>query len=234
MKVFSIVFAGLITSTLVLAGGNGGGYNGPDLNPVSIPVSLERGISLTAVGDAIRVCTVTGDKESGLQSIAQKFAAQLGATVKVDSNAYAVSSIVKDRVNFNESSIGLLTPGNDFPDRQMAVGNLLSNGEDQWSVFGVTLMWGSDSYLQTPSGTVFPYVIFDQKISEGTYDDFGNLQKETVLLGGLKIVAAVPEGQSLASLPLINTRSNVASKFTINGEEYIQCLQAELQKRAAL
>ncbi len=234
MKVFSIVFAGLITSTLVLAGGNGGGYNGPDLQPVSIPVSLERGISLTAVGDAIKVCAVTGDEKSGLQSLAQKIAAQMGGKVKVDSDkAYYYVYRDKGRINFSHTSVGVMLPGDEWVKQQMGVAAHPSNESRPWSVFDVNLQWGQYVGLRTPSGAEFPYIAYEQVLNEGTYDDFGTLQQETVILGGLKVVAAVPEGQSLAQMPLINVSTQAASKFTVNAEEYIQCLQSELQKRAA-
>jgi len=52
--------------------------NGPNLSPTSIPVQLDRGISVEQIGDAMNVCLLNGDSTRGLKSVAQELVEQMG------------------------------------------------------------------------------------------------------------------------------------------------------------
>ena len=53
--------------------GDGGGINGPSMNPVSIPVAIDHGLSKTEINKAVNYCGVTGDPAHGVRSLAIRF-----------------------------------------------------------------------------------------------------------------------------------------------------------------
>jgi hypothetical protein len=233
MKTFLMILgAAALTSVSVFAGENGSGYNGPDLHPVSIPVRLDRGISLASVREALKVCVASGNETIGLQSLLQNLAAQMGAAFENQSAFLKVNLYVENKVSFYPAGGRIQLPGVALP-QQLTAGSSFSQTNQPSSL--TISIYGSANTLDlgTSGDVIFPYISYDEILSEGTYDDFGNLNEESKILGGIQVKAGITSGQSLARVPVINQRTHVATKFTLNAEELMQCLQSELQKRAS-
>lgn len=238
----SIGFASALATMATTAMAREGGYNGPDLNPVSIPVQLDRGISYAAITDAMAVCMLKGDATEGLQSVAQKLATQMGAEVMLDSWTLISPDFQRDHMvgiiqfgtflRFTDVLVGHV-------DGQFDVNQMVAPAETPGTMphSKLTFSFGSGphsglSLTSSDNGVTFPMITYDKVLNDGTFDDFGNLIQSTKLVSGLKIQASVPAGVPITQIPLINSQTQAPSKFTVNGAEYIQCLQAELQKRA--
>ena len=240
----STLLASALAAMATTAVAGEGGYNGPDLNPISIPVQLDRGISFAAITDVMAVCMVKGDAAEGLQSVAQKLATQMGAQALVDSTGLTLSpNFQTDHlVGITQFAVAFRYPGNgsDYqeddhisinqvvtpPSAPLSLGSQFDLFVNSGPHIGLT--------LNTPynKDVVFPLITYDKVLNDGTFDDFGNLIQGSKLVSGLKIQASVPAGVLLSQIPLINSQTQAPSKFTVNGAEYVQCLQAELQKRS--
>jgi hypothetical protein len=89
-KGISMTFGNLSLVVLALlpvsafAGGDGSGFSGPTLNPVSIPVQSENGIKLDTVIHAMQTCYINGDPERGISSFADRMALRFGMKPQKD------------------------------------------------------------------------------------------------------------------------------------------------------
>jgi hypothetical protein len=223
----SIASSGLLATASALAG-NGSGYNGPDLNPVSIPVQLDRGISTAAIKTAVTACLVTGDPAQGLESmIHQLVIGQMG------NKAVTLNPLNPVYIFLNTGNVKSVYT---FVDVTQADGVTLGQSGislNVWAGNSVMSLTINNTSLETPrENGLFPYISYDKMLSDGSYDDYGRLIEGSQIVSGLTIHAAATSGGSLAQIPLINTATFGPTRFTVNGEEYIQCLQSELQKHA--
>lgn len=199
---------------------NGSGYNGPDLSPLSVPVNLERGISLQAIKDSLNTCTVAG-RAGEMKSLLQNFALQLGnlniygkpsGSIAVKQNNVYLYAYGNFRASNSDTNWDLSLETNDRETR------IMTNDEN-----------GKFTEFKLEEGVLFPTLHFDKILDEGRYDDFGNLVLSTRIVSQLRINYKISEGQSLSKLKLLNYDTSQPALFTINAEEYIQCLNLELQ-----
>jgi hypothetical protein len=245
---FLAISAGLVLVTTSFALANGTGYNGPDLNPVSIPVELDRGISFDQIQSAVKVCLVTGDTSIGLKSNSQDLAAQMGmaygscssftleqAFALVPSPNPSPSMVQND--NAIQISAGVENTWTATPHPEATPYFSLTQGGDADQNYelqvqlGIYSAAGPLTNLST-TGHAFPFVTYSNIIQSPGYDAFGNPIVGTTIVSGLAIQTDASFQTQGAAMPLINTATQQLTQFTVNAQEYVQCLQSELQIQA--
>lgn len=238
------------------AEGNGGGYQGPDLNGISIPVRLDRGITLENAQNAVFTCMISGDRASGRVALLARFVRQVYGGDRIDhisGQQSAVESVPWEPGMPNE----LLAKGyasyytDGLPGGQRGV-LTVQNREVGFPEFGeigkdvvsrvLSLYFQRPDALTASSGVRaqtqydFPRLVFDQIVPDVGYDEWGAITYRASLL---KNIAIRTGGPLSANTPLVVYRdwgtpkqTVTRLKVTINTQEYVECLQTELQKRA--
>jgi hypothetical protein len=219
MKKLLFCMIALAGCASISAFANGSGYNGPDLHPVSIPVALDRGISIPEIENAITACLIVGDSGRGLRSTMEEFADQLGSPFD--------PSMTKNNTTWTAdgNSLSLVTPLPVKSSDYLRGGYVYQTNEH---VLQVQLNIKASSTLLV-TGEFFPYVTYGKVLDDGGYDAFGNPDISKRIVSQLAIQVPNSFQDHGQAMPLVNYYTKQTSAFTVNAQEYVQCLQAELQ-----
>lgn len=253
--------------------GNGSGFNGPSLHPISVPVRVDRLITAGEVANGIHVCFTTGAPSRGVISVMQRLYAQIypgsdslprpvfsGAPYlflpgcsPMGMSAFSSASIdelvqecSREKMTngyFTEYYAGVTVPGNarggrvpprSAQDKREFID--ASNGAslNQWSLM-FTLdrspVVAGEYHFFSPKAIRLetrgmPFVAFQRIVDTSTYNQWGQAVTKGAALDGLSIIL------SPGSERKVRFKNEVTGQpvdLTVNTEEYVQCLQNELQ-----
>ncbi len=209
------------------ASGNGGGYNGPSLSSQSIPIALDRGITVENAGEAIRICLLDGDSQAGLKSVTDRLIQVLDRTPSQPPFKRArwrkpQLSSTRD-IEVLGSAFWSVTQNNKVD------GWISAGTSGYFAISGSRFGLADDEYLTFKVNEGFPQIRYDSIQIDRAYDDFGRPAEVAHILKGVSIVLPSDYG---TKVPLFNVWTGKRTSLTVNEVEYVQCLQSQIQRLA--
>lgn len=248
-KVTSVALV-LVASGHSVWAANGSGYNGPTFNTISIPETLERGITMNQLSAAVETCLSTGDRKRGVVSLSERILQQLGGELPVYSSFGRDTfrlEVEKEAENFLASGNGAYTlpAKNAFAcefqnglaqDCSVQMSSFFYGRTENLglvSEFVVSINRPGDSTLELVTHDLFvaPVLRYDQMTLDATYDDLGREAQGKVMKGIQIIVPSDLDTRGTAAV-LYNRDTGKATKVTVNFKEYVECLKGEIQAQA--
>ncbi len=209
--------------------GNGGAYNGPDLSGQSIPISLDRAITLADLNRSYEVCWTSAMKDIWSQVNKQTFPSEkqpftqvhVAINSKLATKTWAQGTNEYPAVGANGLSL----------DESGAGGLYVSMIRDNLPPSGYTAVG-----LRLPNSKVFPVLQFKFKnyrpadaiaYPSNYLDRFGRVILERVEL--TKVTLKVPDHFSITQ-PLENKSNGAPTTVTINIPKLTECLRTEISR----
>jgi len=222
-KIYVLILAAFLTSVVVFAG-NGEGYNGPDLSGDSIPVALDRSITLAQVTRAYETCM-----NRRVEHLAEQVCRTQENEVSVEVSFYAPNNLLIPRLSASAKPLGSLEKCFRF---------YTSSGTDYLSFTSYSSSDNKSYQLsyecergEYPSVNYnLPYFIFDSTVIEvGGIDDFGDVNKSAITYKGLKL--NIPKQECIRpDVKLYNLQTYQETSFIFNIEAYKECLLHEISQ----
>lgn len=211
MNIKMFLLFGLFSTGTVWA--NGGGYNGPDLAGISVPVTVDRALSKADLIRALTQCNLEAAIDIGQQlfhTLPTRQKVWESAT-RVDGGSYFFLYELyfgDQRARFDFSSDQIVMT---FFREPTSAGETvrLESGETSPEVL-----------------IPFPVFIYDAEIPDSAYDELGRPVVSRVILKDLKLLYPSNYG---ANLKLINGETKHATSFLFNEEKIVDCYLANLQ-----
>ncbi len=212
-----------LASAAFAQGGDGGHFNGPTLAPISIPVSVERGISVRVAEAALSRCIIGDREKAGLMgSLAKKL---IRASNVQNLKFYGMPEIDESagKIGFLESTSSISA----------------SFRNDQWTRNGLEL-FGNGLFIISEYNNMFttelqadsflPRIEFDSLDKDFAYDELGNFAIQQSYLKGARLVLPPNWNQPVT---FINKATHHASALTLDLSDTVECIRAEISKSAA-
>lgn len=241
MKTFTKISLASLFLTSVSAFANGAGYNGPDLHPISIPVQLDRGISVAEIGQAIQICLATGDAARGLQSVMEKAQRQVDPSSSISPDGWSKPEFQayewKDE-NHQRPNVRIIegtarfhvTNAKDAYAESGYAETIFRPGDEHSSLNFVVATDSGVQVFLTTAADEFPYVSYSAILQDGGYDELGRHQDGKTIVNGLSIVVPADFQANGSAVPTYNPSTQQKTAVTLNSKEYVQCLVSQIQK----
>jgi hypothetical protein len=202
---------------------------------MAIPVAMERGVKLEQVKKAVSTCLSSGDKQRGLVPVMERLfqqmwnpnedkLQQIGIPVEFANDGRNVD---QKQIHFMEASGHGLRVG--------ALDQLkLSDTYPLQSFLNISIdISGSKLYsARLTSDNIFPYVKWTKIVSQPTYDSLGSVIFDDMIAQGVTITVPANYGRGGEVLQFTNIDTKQKTSVRLNVREYVECLQAEIQRNA--
>lgn len=230
------------------ARGGGGAYNGPSTSGVSIPTHSDREPTLASLDQAIRKCTravETSLLTQALHGNLDKEPTPISGPVSTDfsmlrtetetfpsiqvqdslwMNAAGQKGYAWTKMKINQSA-GMNSNKFDFKASQADIEICKSRTpttERSGSIFEAQV--GENCFR---TSLPFPMIVFDDTITENSYDEFKNLALETVLLKNLRVIN--PErgdwnDPTVKPGEIVNGGTHLKTSLKIDFDEFKNCI----------
>lgn len=214
------------------AGGDGGGYNGPNEIFSVIPSEPDLGVSLVSLQDAHRACFFEGDPAKGLVSVTQRLADVFffGGFRPVDlSRDFFEMGLFRRDLGW-DSPRGYLAPRGDLLVDQSLLSAGIRAGQFQIQVFPPDArQYGAPPTIRLESQ--FPVVNYETIERVERVGGTGS-SEELHVLQGLAIQTGIEFDAHGHAIPARREgyQQQTVPHFTVNAREYTECLMAEIQK----
>ncbi len=239
--------------------GNGAGYNGPDRSGVSIPIELERGITIRNAQKAQLICLLTGDANAGRISLLQQLAKQIyGSRIVRYEYRY------QQRVKAFSNMVSVVPNQADLEGHYLLEVFLTGESKPKWIEYRdlghgnpvVELGYNSEMgvHIQHPtavspegraisvrlssarsgSGYEIPSIRYHRVVQDVRYDQWGVAQQDPLdaLIGEFLVLSSAFPVKFPEAGPIYNGQSGRLLPIKMNEAEYAECLSEEIQKRA--
>lgn len=209
--------AGVALISQVAFAGNGGAYNGPDLSGSSIPVSVDREVTIDDVTRATYKCA---------KQLAQDLGQQFGQSVDVRS--------FRDFVDFKNYLLGshfISVKENNSSwwhdsTKLELTADLIRHGDSPGFDLN-TKLTVDDGKRQATLNQLIPHFDWNLVEEDSVYDELGNVISARYILKDLRL--ALPKDMGTA-VPMINSKSKHPSRITINMDKIATCLLSHIQQ----
>lgn len=237
----TLVMAALAVTTSAFAG-NGGGYSGPDLSGVSIPLKVDRAVKYEVFSKAFETCLASGDKSRGITPLLHKVARQIFGAKLTGLSVVANSQLYHEQSSHTLVGVGEVT----FSRGEDTVAWITNsfyldgaNGDQQRKPIAMGLNFNhpaKDSTLidARSADTVLPYLTYDEVVMDKAYDDWGVYSEGEKLYRGFRLVIPGTLIENVGFVTTSRSTDGVSAgrslPISLNVREYAQCLQSELQR----
>ncbi|MCM2279534.1 MAG: hypothetical protein NDJ89_15770 [Oligoflexia bacterium] len=201
------------------AGGDGGAFNGPSLAGTSIPVELERGITLDGAEWAVRVCSVLGDSSRGLIPLMSRIHEQALGRPPFKDDSKSGEAVIAGGTQTVWFTGDLRSSKS-----RVSIKLFSSNTSTEISYND------HNSSLEIELRSVpLPTISFERIEQDSGFDDWGREVNGQKILQGVHIRLPKEYG---SAVPVYNQKTGKKTKLTLNHVEYAECLSNELQRNA--
>ncbi len=237
MKYLRITSLTLFWTVFAYGGNEGSGYNGPITGGDSIPIHLDRAVSVERIGKAYDTCTLAMASDLAMQitklppkEFAKRYerrdGCQQGAwTLRDEEKSFSAIYHSYCMPNFLSPSdkriLVALQPYNRF----VRTGGALLNGR-----FESSLIYFGDQEANFSTGDIdsyLPLAVFENTLKDAEYDELGNLVMSTVIAAGLRFEVP-PSYQD--EIVLYNRDTGHKTSLKLDVRSYFGCLYDEIQK----
>ena len=236
--------AAAVSPSLYAAPGDGHGFNGPTLSPISIPVQVDRLLTVPEARSAVVFCAA--GEAPGFKSLQQRVSEAL-----YGANPPYLELYIDPRQGVIPGDAGedcedrKLCDRSFFPPIMQGTVKSLNSGLPEGA-----FSFGKDSYdeptllefapdlhklrsnlvqerVSLVADKFIPYVGFSDVAEDTQYDEWGRETLNTAKYSTVKIIA--PQDYE-KPMHFFNRKTNHPINLTIDLTEYVECLQAQIQK----
>jgi hypothetical protein len=237
----TVIFASWATFAFA---GEGSGYNGPITAGDSIPVQLDRAVSLNGLTRTYQVCA-----SRMAADIASQYAKLTPAEFELSYSEYDFNGGLPkwdfhpdgqffDVFFSRNTTYSFMNKDPKADTKSIIISFAQSSGfhlgrEDHYNSSEISYpSLGVKSHDGTQARTYFknfklPFAMFNNTLNQAKYDELGNLDNSTLILDGLTLkIPAEYQDQVI----LINSQSSLPTSLKANLKAYVDCFQNEIQK----
>jgi hypothetical protein len=220
--------------------GEGSGYNGPVTAGASIPVALDRAVTLDTLTRTYGVCLARMAKDI-VQQFTKLTPEEFGREyVQLDTSAKPEWAFQRDEYHY--ARFEQYIQSTCHPKKDPSGSQRINFAFTQTSGFTIEKnhKYGATHYpmlsTQDQTGTTtttqfrefrLPFTTFNSVLNEATYDELGNLDESTLILDRIEL--HTPSDYQ-DQIPLINRSSGRPSALKVNLKAYVDCFYNEIQK----